>query len=86
MNLDYISSYIDTKIEKNHEIVIFSFYELRIKENLSEYDLKNFLHLSKIRLQNLGYSVYYTGENYQYNKENKIVQDNELMVAIKNIK
>lgn len=50
MNLDYISSYIDTKIEKNHEIVIFSFYELCIKENLSEYDLKNFLHLSKIRL------------------------------------
>lgn len=82
MDLDYINSYMDAKIAENHEIIIFSFFELRIKENLSECDLNNFLNLSKIRLENLGYSVYFTGESYKYNNEFKVVQDNELMIAI----
>ena len=29
------------------------------------------------------YNVYFTGQEYEYNEEHKIVKDNELLVAIK---
>lgn len=42
-----------------------------------------FLDYAKIRLENLGYKVYFTGDNYTYNNATKIVKDNELLVEIK---
>ena len=39
--------------------------------------------LSKNRLENSNYKVYFTGESYTYLGQTKKVKDNELMIAIK---
>ena len=56
---------------------------MRIKYNLSQDELEEFLSVAKNRFENLGYEVYFTGENYIYPNVKRIVQDNELMIAIK---
>ena len=72
-------------LEKNKEnmhYIKYTFYELRVKYNLSEQDTNKFLDLIKTKLQNDNYQVYFTGECYQYENEKRIVQDNELLIAI----
>lgn len=83
MNMQFISDYIDYKLSKNENQIIFSFFELRIKSNLSEEESNTFLELSKNKLTNMGYRVYFTGQSYVYDGEVKKVQENELMVAVK---
>lgn len=83
MTLKFITDYIDKKIKENERKVMLSFFEVRIKLNLSEEQTDEFLKLCRIRLENLGYQVYFTGAKYTYENENKVVQDNELLVAIK---
>ena len=83
MTLKFITDYIDKKIKENERKVLLSFFEVRIKLNLSEEQTDEFLKLCRIRLENLGYQVYFTGAKYTYENENKVVQDNELLVAIK---
>ena len=83
MKLKDITLYIDNKIEKNPNFIVFSYYDIRVKLDLSEEETNEFLRLSRIRLENLGYKVYFTGAKYTYNNCNRTVQDNELLVAIK---
>ena len=83
MTLKFITDYIDEKIRKNENKVVFSFYEIRRKLDLSEEETDEFLKLSRTRLENLGYQVYFTGAKFTYNNTNMVVQPNELMVAIK---
>lgn len=83
MTLGFIDDYINKKLDENEEILIFTFYELRVKGNLSEYDVNRFLELAKIRLENLYYKTYFTGAEFIYKNVTRIVNDNELMVAIK---
>lgn len=83
MTLEEITNYINNKINENVNILIFSFYEIRIKLNLSEQQTDEFLKLSKTRLENLGYKAFFTGAKYTYENVLKEVQPNELMVAIK---
>ena len=83
MTKEFITNYIDRKIRENEEYIVCTFYDLRIKHDLSEDDVQRFLELSKIRLENMNYQVYFTGAKYTYKNESKMVQDNELMVAIK---
>ena len=72
----------DKKIE-NSNYIRYTFYELRVKYNLSEEDTDRFLFLIRIKLENEGYNVYFTGAKFEYNNSRMIVQDNELMIAIK---
>lgn len=83
MDTKFIGDIIDEKLDKNDEFVVFTFYELRIKYNLTEDEISKFLELSKNRFENSKYKVYFTGDKYTYKNEDKIVKDNELMVAIK---
>ncbi len=83
MTLEEIDNYINKKINYNENIIIFTFYELRVKLNLTEEETINFIQLTKIRLENLNYKVYLTGEKYIYSNLECIVKDNELLVAIK---
>lgn len=83
MTLDYITQYIDKKIYKNSDYIIVTFYELRIKENLSLDETDTFVHYSTLRLKNLGYTIYYTGENYIQDGKTKTVRSNILYIAIK---
>ncbi len=83
MTLQFITEFIDEKIDKNPNFLVFTFYEIRIKLNLSEIETNEFLRLSRTRLENLNYKVYFTGEQYTYNNRERIVEDNQLLVAIK---
>lgn len=83
MTLQDITNYLDSKIAKNPNEIIITFYEIRVKKNLSEEKTDVFLANCKTRLENFGYQVFSTGERFIYNNCNRTVQDNELMIAIK---
>lgn len=82
MTLQEIDNYIEKKIKHNKNQIIFTFYELRIKLNLSSEETYNFLHLASIKLENNNYKIYRTGQEYFYKRKLK-VEDNQLMIAIK---
>lgn len=83
MNLEYITDYLNKKINENNEYINISFFELRVKEKLSKNEADEFLKYAKIRLENLRYKVYFTGDKYLHNNEANMVCSNELLVAIK---
>lgn len=83
MTIQEITVYLDEKIHKNENEIVITFYEARVKLNLSEEETEYFLKLCRARLQNLGYTVYVTGEKFVYANENRTVQSNQLMIAIK---
>lgn len=83
MTLEYITEYIDKKIYKNDKFITVTFYELRIKEDLSKEDTFVFLQMSKQRLVNLGYKIYETGQRYKFEGKEKVVRSNVLFIAIK---
>ena len=78
-----ITEYLDNKIEKNSKRIIFTYYELRVKMDLTEPTAEKFLRLSETRLINLGYQTYRPGEVYEYEGEEIEVKENELLIAIK---
>lgn len=83
MTMEYVSNYIDKKINENPKFIRFTFYELRVKENLSESDMLYLIALAAQRLSNNRYLVYKTGQQYTLGGQTKIVESNELLVAIK---
>lgn len=83
MKEEFVKKYIEKKVEKQGKFLKFSFYELRVKENLSNDDTDDFLEMAKWQLEDLGYDVYFTGAKYTYNNSRYVVGDNELMIAIK---
>lgn len=85
MNLEFIDNYINNKINENQNCIVCTFYDLRIKHNLTEEETDDFLRLSKNKLENLGYRVYFTGAKFVYKNASRTVQDNELMIAVKDI-
>lgn len=82
MNLQEIDSYLEKKLKQNKNCIVFTFYELRVKLNLSSEQTYNFLHLVSTKLENNNYKIYRTGQEYFY-KEKLKVEENQLMVAIK---
>ncbi len=83
MDVNFVGNIIDKKQEKDDNFLVFSFFELRVTYNLTEDEISKFLELSKNRLENTNYKVYFTGDDYSYLGSTRKVQDNELMVAIK---
>lgn len=83
MNTQFVEDYINLKMTIDESKIVFTFFELRVKNNLTEQQVNEFLRLSKIRLENLDYQVYFTGAKYTYKGEINKVEDNQLMVAIK---
>lgn len=81
----FIISYICKKEResKDKNFIRYTFYELRVKNNLSEKEVDEFLRVSRDYYQNNGYDVYFTGAKYEYKNANMLVQDNELMIAVK---
>lgn len=82
MNLQQVDMYLNSKMKQNENYIIFTFYELRVKLNLSSQDTYNFLHLVSTKLENNNYRIYRTGQEYVYKEKLKVL-DNQLMVAIK---
>ena len=84
MTMREFTRYLEDKIDKDDDFVRITFYELRVKMNLSEEETNYFLGLAKNKFDNTGYKVYFTNQEYQYKNERKIVGTNELLIAIKN--
>ena len=84
MTMKFVTEYIDKKVNENKEFIRYTFYELRVKNNLSEEEVEDFLDVNKDYFENKGYKVYFTGDNYEYNGEPKKVEQNELMIVVKN--
>lgn len=59
MTIQFISDYLDRKIDENEEYITISFYELRIKNGLSEKEVDKFLELARVRLLNMNYQVFF---------------------------
>lgn len=83
MTIQYVEEYLNYKMNQNKSEIVYTFYELRIKNNLSEEEIDEFLRLNKIRLENLGYKVYFTGAKFVFQNANRTVQPNEYMIAVK---
>lgn len=83
MTTQYVEEYLNYKMSQNENEIIYTFYELRVKSNLSQEEIDEFLRLNKIRLENLGYKVYPTGAKFIFQNANRTVQPNEYMIAIK---
>lgn len=83
MTLEQITTFIDEKIELNENKVIISFFELKVLRNLKKEDESYTIHLMATRLNNLGYKVYRTGQKYIENGEQKIVERNQFIIALK---
>ena len=82
MTTQFVERYLNNKINENENYIVCTFYDLRVKNNLSEEDVQKFLEWSKNKLENMGYKVYFTGEEYVYKSENMKVEDNQYMIAI----
>ena len=83
MTMQEFNDYLDNKIQENENIIRMTFYELRIKLNLSEEEANQVLEWTKNKFEKMNYNIYFTGEEYEYQNSVKIVQSNELMIAIK---
>lgn len=81
--INLIEETLKEKNKTNTNYIRYTFYELRVKNNLSEKDTDKFLSLIRNKLQNENYKVYFTGTKFNYNNYIITVQDNELMIAIK---
>ena len=79
--IDYINKKMDESKDEN--FIRYTFYELRVKNNLSKEDLDIFFRINKDYFENKGYNVYFTGAKFKYKNADMTVQDNELMVAVK---
>lgn len=78
-----IENTLKIKIKINPKYIRYTYYELRVKYNLSEENTDRFLLLIRTKLENQGYRVFFTGAKFEYNNTKITVQDNELMIAVK---
>lgn len=83
MNLIEITDLIEQKIEQNPNKIVFSFFEMKIKLELSDSVIEASMDLIATRLTNIGYKVYKTGDTYMFQNNKYIVETNELLVATK---
>lgn len=82
--INLIETTLKEKINNNADYIRYSYYELKVKYNLSEQEIDKFLEFTRTKLQNENYSVYFTGSKFVYNNANITVQPNEFMIAVKN--
>ena len=82
MDKSFVDKYVNERISKGEDKVSISFFDIRVKNNLSEKDTEEFLKLAKSRLEKAGFKVYFSGE-YEYRDFKHQVNSNELLVAIK---
>ena len=57
---------------------------MKIKNNLSDNEIDYVLKISRDYFENKNYSVYFTNAKFEYQNAYRMVQPNELLIAIKN--
>ena len=83
--IDIIEITLKEKMSNNANYIRYTFYELRVKYNLSEQETDRFLDLIRTKLQNENYRVYFTGTKFEYKNEKMEVPNNELKEKLQNI-
>ena len=81
----FIFEYIDFKEKQSSEFIRYSYYELKIKSNLSDEEIDRFLKVNRDYFENKGYKVYFTNARYEYKGAFQNVQPNELMIAFREL-
>ena len=57
-------SLIKSKEKENEDYIRYSYYELKVKDNLSEGEIDEVLRISRDYFENKGYKVYFTNAEY----------------------
>lgn len=82
--IDLIETTLYEKMQQNENFIRYSFYEINVKYPFKNEEERNlFLKLLKNKLTNNKYKVYLEGQKFEYNDSNMMVQDNEILIAIK---
>lgn len=68
---------------ENKDYIEYSYYELKVKENLTEEQIDKVLRVSRDYFENKNYNVYFTNAEFQYNGQKRKVETNNYMIAIK---
>ncbi len=74
---------IESKEKENENYIRYSYYELKIKNNLSENEIDDVLRISRDYFENKGYKVYFTNAEFEYQNARRKVETNEYMIALK---
>jgi hypothetical protein len=74
---------IETKENENEDYIRYSYYELKVKYNLTEEEIDEVLRVSRNYFENKGYKVYFTNAEFEYKNAKRKVETNEYMVAFK---
>lgn len=85
MITDLIDYTLEEKMRNDENIIKYTFFELKIKHDLNEEELNEFLRFTRNKLENQDYNVYFTGAKYMMAGNEYEVLQNELLVAIKGI-
>lgn len=81
----FIFEYINRKERdsENKDYIEYSYYELKVKENLTEEQIDKVLRVSRDYFENKNYNVYFTNAEFQYKGQKRKVETNNYMIAIK---
>ncbi len=71
------------KASKNKNYIEYSYYELKVKANLSEKQIDEVLRVSRDYFENKNYNVYFTNAEFEYNGQKRKVETNDYMMAIR---
>ena len=74
-------SLIKSKEKENEDYIRYSYYELKVKDNLSEEDIDEVLRISRDYFENN--KVYFTNAEFEYQNAKRKVEINEYMIAFK---
>lgn len=80
---NFTINYINQKEKENENYIRYSYYELKIKNNLTEEEIDEFLRINRDYFENKGYRVYFTNAEFEYQNAKRKVELNEYMIAIK---
>ena len=83
--ISIIETTLPQKIEENPYFIRYTFYEIIVKHNLTQKAELVFDSLIRNKLNNLGYATYFRDAEYEFEGQRKIVEMNELVIAIKKI-
>ena len=65
-------SLIKSKEKENEDYIRYSYYELKVKDNLSEEEIDEVLRISRDYFENKGYKVYFTNAEFEYQQINRL--------------
>ncbi len=78
-----IDKLIEEKLQIDEKFLRFTFYEVMVKNKVSNQQEGEFLSLARNKLNNMRYMVYLQDQQFIYNEARMRVQPNELLIAIK---